>query len=518
MHQRQRLNPLLDDVHGLVHQISQNQFTTLFEREHQPSRWATGRSEGTIQVRGIIMKATLGRTDLWTHPSVVQMAQEGDPIKVIADRARNLIFKASELGCAGPPFDAFQLAALAGLNVVARSDISDARTIPSSTSGSFVIEFNPNRPKHRIRYSICHEIAHTLFRDCGNRVRHRLTHADMTGDDWQLESLCNIAAAELLMPIGSFPELESNRFNIDAVLDLRKRFDVSVEAVLLRSVHLAKDRVLSFVASPTESGPETRYRIEYAIPSRNLKATTIGPGFILSRKSVVNACTAIGHTAKAEEVWFGLGPVRVECVGLPPYPTQVMPRVAGVLLPVGEASIAHNKITYLKGDATEPHGCGGPKVIAQIVNDQALTWGAGFAVAMRKRWPASQESFRLWASNRRNLALGNIHTTCLTPDLWLASMVAQHGYGPSPQPRIRYAALERSLCSLREFASSRAATIHVPRLGSGQAGGYWSIVSEIIDETLCAFDMKVYVYDLPSGSPTQPKQSSIFDELFNERG
>jgi len=461
------------------------------------------------------MRSALRRTSTrWTHPSVVYVAAQGDPVSVITERARNLIFKASELGWHGPPFDPFQLASLAGLTVIARADISEARTTPS-IGGAFVIEFNPNRPKHRIRYSICHEIAHTFFPDCADRVRHRLTHADMTGDDWQLESLCNIAAAELLMPIGSFPELGSSSLTIDNVLELRRRFEVSVEAVLLRSIHLAKDEVVALSASPTDSGPETRYRIEYALPSRSWKCGTISAGTLLPRKTVVSGCRAIGHTAKAEETWDGVGSVRVECVGLPPYPTQVMPRIAGILLPIESRAVDTNEVTYLKGDATSPHGCEGPKVIAQIVNDSALTWGAGFAVAVRRKWPAAQSAFRSWAINRKNLSLGSIHTSGLEPDLWLVSMVAQHGYGPSPKPRIRYAALERALQSLRNFVVSKGATIHIPRLGSGQAGGFWAIVSEIIDQTLCRYNIKVFVYDLPSSEPQRPKQTSIFDDILN---
>jgi Zn-dependent peptidase ImmA (M78 family) len=55
----------------------------------------------------------------------------------------------------------------------------------------------------------------------------------MQGDDWQLEMLCNMAASELLMPIGSLPTLEAEHLTIDSILELRKKYEASTEAILL---------------------------------------------------------------------------------------------------------------------------------------------------------------------------------------------------------------------------------------------------------------------------------------------
>ena len=113
--------------------------------------------------------------------------------------------------------DPFALAEYLRVTVIAREDILEARTVPAR--GGYSIEFNPNRPRNRVKYSICHELAHTLFPDCAERVRNRVTHRDMKGDEWQLEMLCNIGAAEMLMPVGSTPSLEGGRFTIDAIVE-----------------------------------------------------------------------------------------------------------------------------------------------------------------------------------------------------------------------------------------------------------------------------------------------------------
>ncbi len=46
-------------------------------------------------------------------------------------------------------------------------------------------------------------------------------------------------------------------------------------------------------------------------------------------------------------------------------------------------------------------------------------------------------------------------------------------------------------------AAKLGATVHMPRLGSGQACGSWSIIEEMINEHLCRANLEVFVYDLP---------------------
>jgi hypothetical protein len=50
------------------------------------------------------------------------------------------------------------------------------------------------------------------------------------------------------------------------------------------------------------------------------------------------------------------------------------------------------RISYLKGDATQPRG-GGNRVIAHVRNDLG-GWRKGFAMAITKRWRASESAYR----------------------------------------------------------------------------------------------------------------------------
>ncbi|MFJ8162138.1 macro domain-containing protein [Streptomyces sp. NPDC096136] len=153
-------------------------------------------------------------------------------------------------------------------------------------------------------------------------------------------------------------------------------------------------------------------------------------------------------------------------------------------------------ITFTAGDATSPQAKG-PKVIAHVCNDLG-GWGKGFVLAISKRWPEPEKDYRSWhrARSGNDFGLGAVRLVQVRPDLWVANMVAQRGMrtGSSGVP-IRYDALERCLAALADHARARGASVHMPRIGCGLAGGKWSRVEPLITDTLCAKDVAVTVYD-----------------------
>src|SRR5579883_3172617 len=415
----------------------------------------------------------------WTNPSVLRFAKGADPVAAIIERARRAVLDAMDNGWSGPPFDPLRLAQLLKLDVAPREDVRDARML-ATTGGRLRIEFNPNRSRGRVNYSLAHEIAHTFFEDCADRVRHRGHHEEGVDQDaWQLEALCNIAASELLMPTGSLPK--ATLLDIDTLLRQRAQFDVSAEALFLRMVQITDEAYAAFCASP--AGRRGSYRVDYVIGS----AAWCGPlarGAAVPSTSVVHDCTAIGFTAKADEAW-GHERVRIECVGLPPYPGAQLPRVLGLARPTRRMA-TQPALTFLRGDATRPRGTG-TKVIVQVVNDATANWGgSGFVQAVRRRWPHVQEDFRTWVSEAgsRSPQLGSLRIADAEEGIHVASLVAQHGYGPSSTARIRYRALKEGLQALAAFCAERQATAHMPRIGCGQAGGSWDVVEELLHMTL----------------------------------
>lgn len=453
-------------------------------------------------------KPTKRRNDLkWTHPSVLTL-DDPDPISAITLRARNMVLDAIQRGWSGPPFNPFTLAEMRGVKVLPTDRVLDARTY-SDDSEQFTIEYNPQRAAARMRYSIAHELGHTLFPDCADKVRNRATHQEMTADDWQLESLCNIAAAEILMPFGMLQEELSVRPSAGLVLELRRKYLASCEAVVNRLIRLTSYPCVAFLARL--SAETTRYFVEYQIVSPSLDEDfSIQRGYTLPQSSKASTCTAIGARAQEDARWVSNGKQWfVEYLGISPYTGETYPRVLALAFPpLSPDFTAPEPFKTLQGDASEPFGAE-PKLLLQVVNDQASVWGGGFAKQAGKKWPYAQRRFREWVLEGRQLKLGNVHSVSVRDDLTLVSLVAQHGFKPSAGPRLRYGALFSALEKVASLAIAKGATVHMPRIGTGEAGGDWQIIEGMVQESLTARGITVTVYHLYRDEGVFARQPSL---------
>ncbi|QKW10395.1 macro domain-containing protein [Streptomyces sp. NA04227] len=153
-------------------------------------------------------------------------------------------------------------------------------------------------------------------------------------------------------------------------------------------------------------------------------------------------------------------------------------------------------LTIIAGDATSPQAKG-RKIIAHVCNDLG-GWGKGFVLAISRRWPEPEREYRRWHRERaaNDFALGAVQLVPVQADIEIANMVAQHGMKTgSSGPPIRYDAVERCLDAVAAHALATDASVHMPRIGCGLAGGKWSRIEPIIDKTLCARDIATTVYD-----------------------
>ncbi|RYX83519.1 Appr-1-p processing protein [bacterium] len=155
-------------------------------------------------------------------------------------------------------------------------------------------------------------------------------------------------------------------------------------------------------------------------------------------------------------------------------------------------------ITYLKGDATAP-SVKGPQIIAHVSNDLG-GWGKGFVLALSKRFPEPERAYRAWHRDRANndFGLGAAQLVNVGRDLWVANMIGQHGKtyksytGPPP---VRYEASESALGKVGDWALEYSASVHMPLIGAGLAGGKWEKIEPLIMATLSERDVAVWVYD-----------------------
>ncbi|QIL41055.1 macro domain-containing protein [Pedobacter sp. HDW13] len=152
-------------------------------------------------------------------------------------------------------------------------------------------------------------------------------------------------------------------------------------------------------------------------------------------------------------------------------------------------------IEYKKGDATNPSD-NGNKIIVHICNNIG-GWGKGFVLAISKRWKAPENSYRAWYLSKDNFNLGEVQFVQVEQDLWIANLIGQHKIikdenGNAP---IRYDAVEEGLRKVADFAGDLNASVHMPRIGCGLAGGEWGIIEPIIKETISKKDINTTVYD-----------------------
>jgi O-acetyl-ADP-ribose deacetylase (regulator of RNase III) len=153
-------------------------------------------------------------------------------------------------------------------------------------------------------------------------------------------------------------------------------------------------------------------------------------------------------------------------------------------------------IKYLKGDATSPQAKG-EKIICHICNDLG-GWGKGFVLAISMRWPEPEKDYRDWHRPRAqtDFALGKARFVNVGNYMAIANMVAQRGMKTgSNGPPIRYDAVKQSLAAVSKEALARNASVHMPRIGCGLAGGKWEKIEPIIESELIAKGVAVYVYD-----------------------
>jgi O-acetyl-ADP-ribose deacetylase (regulator of RNase III) len=440
----------------------------------------------------------------WTNKSVLALAGNEDPIVAMERKSRELVLQARDKGWIGPPFNPIFIADLLKIPVTANASVADACIV--SVGGRLQIQFNPTQVRERVRFSIAHEIAHSLFDDVGDEVRNR-GGSKSAKDNWQLEVLCNLAASEFVMPLGSIAARDSLA-PLEELMIERRKFDVSAEAFLIRVTKIANEPVVMFCASPVrDASGEQTYRVDYSVSSATAPHVPIS-GFNVPKDSVVNTCTAIGFTNRGAERWFDGKKATTECVGIPGYPGSGSPRVAG-LIRFSKTEMKGAKVNFVHGDVLKAHGSE-TRIVCQLVNDQARSWGGGVARSAAKAFPDAQREFSSWITSiPKNRRLGDVHFVQADKKLFLASLVGQTGFGPSDTPRIRYAALEKCFEKISSFASANAASVHMPRIGSGESGGSWDTVQELVQNSLIADGIPVTVYDLPP--KRLPSPPGLFD-------
>lgn len=157
---------------------------------------------------------------------------------------------------AAPPVNVEVLASVCGIVAVEQRPFGPSGILVLREQG-WVASVLANEGLERQRFTVLHEGGHTFLPD----FQRGGPHYRCPGARSRVEQLCDIAAAEMLMPIDCFRgDLASAGFGLAAVEDLSGAYLASVQATALRAVDLsAGDTALLVLQErykPTEEGHE----------------------------------------------------------------------------------------------------------------------------------------------------------------------------------------------------------------------------------------------------------------------
>jgi Zn-dependent peptidase ImmA (M78 family) len=180
----------------------------------------------------------------YSDPDVISLCQQTggliDPRSTVVHMARLLLGKIN--GFPGVPRDPLErlkiIASLVGIKIQPmdmdhlQKEKRDAALYP--TSSGLKVLYNPNRPKPRVVFTIAHEVVHTFFPNSTSGARFRsITHPDSREAN-ELERLCDLGAAELVMPLEDFQRAANGTYSLTRVEQLASEFGTSIEATTFR--------------------------------------------------------------------------------------------------------------------------------------------------------------------------------------------------------------------------------------------------------------------------------------------
>jgi hypothetical protein len=283
------------------------------------------------------------------HPSVSALLaahpEELDPKKIIRRLAREKVAYAKTQGWSGPPFSPKILASIFGIRCKQVDfEIGSEGRLIRYPGGRFWIEYRGERLLERQNFTIAHEFAHTLFRDFCEYLPLMDTPGSEAAEK-EFEYLCDVAAAEMLMPVEDVEACLEASIGAccETVLDLGREFEVSIDAAMHRTVELTDDVPCAAVFLTDQHGEHDGWGplwVKYCWPNSQFKGF-VRAGAMPPRNSVAVACYRgdAQTTSAAKETWWLYGKPRSWLVQAARLPTVAenphYPKVVALLLPTG---------------------------------------------------------------------------------------------------------------------------------------------------------------------------------------
>jgi hypothetical protein len=185
------------------------------------------------------------REIIWNGPVVKTLEKvygRVSPVSLFIERAREIC---GRLRIPGPPFSPFEYAKGLGIEVQFSKGLGIDGMLSRRKGGTFVATLKDTSSCARMNFTLAHEIAHTFFysdlEEFGEKFRNNVVF------DPEEERLCDLAAAELLMPFSSFSEELERRTDqrgiiaSTVIVDLARLYRVSIVAAAIRVAWVSED-------------------------------------------------------------------------------------------------------------------------------------------------------------------------------------------------------------------------------------------------------------------------------------
>lgn len=180
-------------------------------------------------------------------PGTTRRTHQGDVVDGglidVRQRARerlaeaDAVLRAIDPQWSPPPYDPWLVAQALGIRCVEVDQPSFQGAMICLRAGEPVILYRRQKDDARTRFSLFHEIAHTLFPGFGHEPLPPGPGSPLLEPEGRLERLCDAAALEMMIPEDHFrADLEHHGFGAEQVPPLCARYAAGIEAVALRMV------------------------------------------------------------------------------------------------------------------------------------------------------------------------------------------------------------------------------------------------------------------------------------------
>jgi hypothetical protein len=144
-----------------------------------------------------------------------------------------------------PPIDLDKVSDFWGVSTVIKRPLDRPGLLHQMEDGRLIIVLNEDEPLVRQRFTWAHELGHIVMAGHDSVGISCIKTGEV---DKELERCCDAIAAEILMPIGQFsPAASESGWELTAVNNLAKRFQVSLESAAIRMNHLRDEPIVMSV-------------------------------------------------------------------------------------------------------------------------------------------------------------------------------------------------------------------------------------------------------------------------------